>query len=155
MRLTRRGTARLLAGACAAAFAVQPITAHADARRQALVDDALAAAKKVIESSDFPDAPRMLRDARAVLIVPNMVQGGFIIGAAGGRGVLLTRTGPGDWSYRSESASSAAVFGTGTSALFTLRCEPGHGLSDLAEPEDGPTQRLVRDPRTDGVGQAP
>ena len=32
---------------------------------------------------------------------------------------------PGDWSYRGEGASSAAVFGTGTSALFTLRCEPG------------------------------
>lgn len=32
---------------------------------------------------------------------------------------------PGDWSYRGQGASSAAVFGPGTSALFTLRCEPG------------------------------
>ena len=31
----------------------------------------------------------------------------------------------GDWSYRSEGASSAAVFGTGASGLLTLRCEPG------------------------------
>jgi lipid-binding SYLF domain-containing protein len=130
MRLTRRGTARLLAGACAVAFVVQPIAALADARRQALVDDALAAAKKVVESSDFPDAPRMLKEARAVLIVPNMVQGGFIIGAAGGRGVLLTRAGAGDWSYPAFYGMGSGSIGLQIGAkvsevIFIIRSEKG------------------------------
>jgi len=37
--------------------------------------------------------------ARAVIIVPELVQGGFILGAAGGRGVLLGRTSPTHWTY--------------------------------------------------------
>jgi lipid-binding SYLF domain-containing protein len=99
MKLARRA---VLLGTAATAVALSlpfAAPAWADAKRQVLVDDSLGAARKVLAGKDFPDAARMMAKARGVLIVPQLVQGGFIIGAAGGRGTLLTRTGPGNWSY--------------------------------------------------------
>lgn len=73
--------------------------ARADAKRQSLVDQCLASATKVLTGKDFPDATRNMGNAKAVLIIPELVQGGFILGAAGGRGTLLARSRPTDWSY--------------------------------------------------------
>jgi len=97
MTLSRRF---VLAGAATLAMPVAAASnAWADAKRQSLVDQSLNTARKVLSGKDFPDALKLMTKAKGVLIVPELVQGGFIIGAAGGRGVLLTRTGPGDWSY--------------------------------------------------------
>jgi len=82
-----------------AASLLLPTVARADAKRQSLVDQSLGSARKVLSGKDFPDALKLMPKARAVLIIPELVQGGFILGAAGGRGVLLTRTGQGNWSY--------------------------------------------------------
>jgi len=97
MKLDRR---TLLAGSSAAFLSpLAASQAHADAKRQSLVDQSLASARKVITGKDFPDAAKQMSKARGVLVIPELVQGGFIIGAAGGRGTLLTRSGPGNWSY--------------------------------------------------------
>ena len=86
-----------------AALLVSPVAtssiALADAKRQSLVDQSLNSARKVLSGKDFPDALKLMSKARAVLIIPELVQGGFIIGAAGGRGVMVSRSGPGNWSY--------------------------------------------------------
>jgi lipid-binding SYLF domain-containing protein len=58
----------------------------------------------------FATAERMLRDAKAVYIVPKLVKGGFIFGAEGGDGVLLTRTGRG-WSSPKFYGMGSASFG--------------------------------------------
>jgi lipid-binding SYLF domain-containing protein len=90
----------LLAGAAAAVLPiVAPSIAKADAKRQSLVDQSLDTARKVLGGKDFPDAAKLMSKARGVMIVPELVQGGFIIGAAGGRGVLMSRGGPTNWSY--------------------------------------------------------
>jgi lipid-binding SYLF domain-containing protein len=91
----------VLAGTAAALLlpTVAPSVAWADAKRQSLVDQSLSTARKVLSGKDYPDTLKLMPKARAVLIIPELVQGGFIIGAAGGRGVLLTRTAPGNWSY--------------------------------------------------------
>jgi len=75
--------------------------ALADAERQALVNDATKTANMLITGPDFPDVARLLPRAKAVVIFPNMVQGGFIVGGAGGRGVMLARVGQNRWSYPS------------------------------------------------------
>ncbi|HTR83666.1 MAG TPA: lipid-binding SYLF domain-containing protein [Reyranella sp.] len=98
MTLARRS---LLAGT-AAAFAAPLLAAspsRADAKRQSLVDQSLNSARKVLSGKDYPDALKSMTKAKAVLIVPELVQGGFILGAAGGRGVMMGRGAPGDWSY--------------------------------------------------------
>ncbi len=58
----------------------------------------------------FRDARRSLRHARAVLIVPSLVKGGFIFGAEGGDGVLLARTGK-SWSSPAFYSLGSASFG--------------------------------------------
>ncbi len=87
----------VLAGAAAAVLL--PTVARADAKRQSLVDQSLRSAGRVLSGKDYPDALKLMPKARGLIIVPELVQGGFIIGAAGGRGVLLSRGNPGNWSY--------------------------------------------------------
>ena len=98
MTLDRR---TVLAGTAATLLlpTVAPSVARADAKRQSLVDQSLGSARKVLSGKDFPDALKLMPKARAVLVIPELVQGGFIIGAAGGRGVMMSRSGQGNWSY--------------------------------------------------------
>ncbi|MBV9330319.1 MAG: lipid-binding SYLF domain-containing protein [Alphaproteobacteria bacterium] len=58
----------------------------------------------------FEGARHMLRHARAVLIVPTLVKGGFIFGGEGGNGVLLARTRRG-WSNPAFYSFGGASFG--------------------------------------------
>jgi lipid-binding SYLF domain-containing protein len=58
----------------------------------------------------FGDARASLRNARAVLIIPGLVKGGFIFGAEGGDGVLLARTRHG-WSDPAFYSLGSASFG--------------------------------------------
>jgi SH3 domain-containing YSC84-like protein 1 len=129
MKLDRRTA---LVGA-AAAFAVPSVLAgpaRADAKRQTLVDSCLESARKVLTGKDFPDAARNMTTARGVLIIPELVQGGFIVGAAGGRGVMMVRTQPKDWSppafYNMGSGSLGLQIGAKVSEIvFIVRTEKG------------------------------
>lgn len=129
MKLDRR---TVLAGA-AAAFAAPVIftqPARADAKRQSLVDGCLASATKVLSGKDFPDAVRLMSSARGVLIIPELVQGGFILGAAGGRGVLVARTKPQDWSYpvfygMGSGSIGLQIGGKVSEIVFIIRTEKG------------------------------
>lgn len=106
--LTRR---RLAASAAALVSLIAATPALADAKRQALVNDALAAAQRVIDDKDFPDAANQMKRARAVLILPSFAQAAFVVGGAGGRGVLLGRHGPGEWSYPAFYTLGSASLG--------------------------------------------
>lgn len=110
--MTQTHTARrsVLLGLAAGFALACAAPAFADAQRQALVNDATAAARTLIEGPDFPDVKRLLPKARAVMIVPSMVQGGFIVGAAGGRGVMLARQANGQW-------SNPAFYGMGAGSV--------------------------------------
>jgi lipid-binding SYLF domain-containing protein len=129
MKLDRRtvlsGTAAALAAPLLAAT-----PARADARRQSLVDSCLETARKVLTGKDYPDAARIMTDAKGVLIIPELVQGGFILGAAGGRGVMLGRTSPNNWSYPAfygmGSGSVGLQIGAKVSEIvFIIRTEKG------------------------------
>lgn len=129
MKLDRR---TVLSGT-AAAFAVpflgtQP--ARADAKRQSLVDACLATAQKILSGPDFPDAAKQMTTARGVLIMPELVQGGFIFGAAGGRGVLMGRQSPNNWSYPAfygmgSGSVGLQVGGKVSEIVFIIRTEKG------------------------------
>jgi lipid-binding SYLF domain-containing protein len=109
MKLDRRTVLVGTAAALAAPF-VTATASRADAKRQSLVDQCLLTAQKVLSGKDFPDAVKNMANARGVLIIPELVQGGFIIGAAGGRGTLLARSQPRDWSY-------PAFYGMGSGSI--------------------------------------
>ena len=110
MTLVRRTF--LKGSAAVLATSLLPLDAAlADAKRQALVDDALEAARKVLNEKEYPDAVRLMAKSKAVLIVPQLVQGGFIFGAAGGRGALLVRSNPGSWSHPAFYTMGSGSFG--------------------------------------------
>ena len=117
----------------AVAFAAPMLAAfpaRADAKRQLLVDSCLETARKVLGGKDFPDAAKLMTNARGVLIIPELVQGGFIVGAAGGRGVLMARSGRKDWSppafYGMGSGSLGLQIGAKVSQIvFIIRTEKG------------------------------
>lgn len=128
----------LLAGTVAAFLApvAAPSIALADAKRQSLVDQSLDTGRKILDGKDFPDARKVMNNARGVMIVPELVQGGFIIGAAGGRGVLMSRTGRGDWSYPAfyglgSGSVGLQVGGKVSEIIFIIRTEKGlHAIID-------------------------
>jgi lipid-binding SYLF domain-containing protein len=95
------------AAALAAAFFAAPAQA-ADTRQ--LLAHANATVTTLRHDSVFGDARRNLRRARAVLIFPSLVKGGFIFGAEGGDGVLLARTRHG-WSSPAFYSMGSASFG--------------------------------------------
>ena len=109
MKLDRRSALAGTAAAFAASF-TGATAARADAKRQSLVDQCLQSAQKVLSGKDFPDALKHMGNAKGVLVIPELVQGGFILGAAGGRGTLLARSKPNDWSY-------PAFYGMGSGSL--------------------------------------
>ncbi|HEX4294682.1 MAG TPA: lipid-binding SYLF domain-containing protein [Rhizomicrobium sp.] len=75
-----------------------------------LVAHATRVAEHMKSDPAFAAAHDMLGRARAVLIVPALVKGGFIFGAEGGNGVLLKRTGHG-WSSPAFYSMGSGSFG--------------------------------------------
>ncbi|MFO1026501.1 MAG: lipid-binding SYLF domain-containing protein [Acetobacteraceae bacterium] len=74
----------------------------------------IAGARKVLadlrQDKAFGNARTLLRKARAVLIVPRLIKGGFIVGGEGGNGVLMVRR-KGSWSEPAFYVIGAASFG--------------------------------------------
>ena len=129
MKLDRRTVLTGTAAAFAAPF-LTSMPARADAKRQSLVDSCLATARKILGGPDFPDAAKQMSTARGVLIIPELVQGGFIFGAAGGRGVLLGRNSPNNWSYPAfygmgSGSVGLQVGGKVSEIVFIIRTEKG------------------------------
>jgi lipid-binding SYLF domain-containing protein len=62
---------------------------------QQLVDDAAQTVLRIIADRQFET---VLRHAKGVFIVPEMVNGSFLVGGPGGQGVLLTHDLDGPWS---------------------------------------------------------
>jgi lipid-binding SYLF domain-containing protein len=95
----------------AAAFATAALTGAAQAADTSeVLAHANATVSDLRHDSVFGDARANLRHARAVLIVPGLVKGGFIFGAEGGDGVLLARTRHG-WSDPAFYSLGSASFG--------------------------------------------
>ena len=69
-----------------ALLAVTP--ARADSDQQAVVDHAKVAVDDMRTDSSFGNSADLLKRAKAVMVVPELVKGGFFVGGEGGSGVL-------------------------------------------------------------------
>jgi len=96
----------LAAGLAAMLAASQAIASD----QSELVASATTVARHMKSDPAFAAAGDMLHRARAVLIVPALVKGGFIFGAEGGNGVLLRRAGA-RWSSPAFYSIGSASFG--------------------------------------------
>jgi SH3 domain-containing YSC84-like protein 1 len=78
---------------------------------QIIAESRLVVASFQNEGNYVADVRRLVHNARAVVIIPNLVKGGFIFGAQGGTGILVAHLPDGSWSYPAFYNMGAASFG--------------------------------------------
>ncbi|HWK47577.1 MAG TPA: lipid-binding SYLF domain-containing protein [Stellaceae bacterium] len=101
-----------LGGAALALVAVMGATqARAASDQQDLVDRARMTIEHLKTDKEFGNSPDLLKTAKAVMVVPSLVKGGFFVGGEGGQAVLLTKNSAGTWSYPAFYTLASASFG--------------------------------------------
>lgn len=99
--------------AAAALLAVTMLAApmaRAQTSQQVTVDGARKVLNDLRHDKAFGNAAQLMRQAKAVFIVPGLYKGGFFVGGEGGNGVLMVRR-HGGWSAPGFYAIGAASFG--------------------------------------------
>ena len=103
---------RIIIALMAATVGWQAPARAASSAEQQLIDQARIAVEQLREDPNLPSFPELLKDAWAVVVVPELVKAGFFIGAEGGSGVLLARhPETGEWSYPAFYTMAAASIG--------------------------------------------
>jgi lipid-binding SYLF domain-containing protein len=100
-----------LAALAAIGLAFGVPVARAASDEQNLVDEARITLDHLSHDQEFGNAKELLRHARAVLIVPNLVKAGFFFGGEGGDGVMLARSAGGTWTNPAFYTLASASFG--------------------------------------------
>lgn len=141
---------RVLAFTVAALFSVVATTAEPAPAAAASVQEDLAKARSVLNESisavysvrsdeNFKENfNKYLRRAKGVLIVPEFLKGGFIVGGAYGNGLLMSRDRNGDWSapafYRMGAGSLGFQIGAQqVEMIFMIMTD--RGLTSLMNDE--------------------
>jgi lipid-binding SYLF domain-containing protein len=100
---------------CVLALAVlafaNPASADKARDAQKLVDASYYAFLDLTEGNASETMNSLLKDARAVMVFPNVGKGGFIIGAEGGRGILVAKHEDGTWGYPAFYGMGSLSFG--------------------------------------------
>src|ERR1700712_987841 len=84
--------------------------ARAQTSQQVTVDGARKVLSDLRHDKAFGNAAKLMREAKAVFIVPKLIKGGFIVGGEGGNGVMMVHN-KGGWSAPAFYAIGAASFG--------------------------------------------
>lgn len=98
MYLTFNKGRLLLAAVALALFGFGAAPATADTDQEILVTEAQWTLEKLLKDEKLGNMPKFLNQARAVYIVPSLYKGGFVLGAEGGKGVVLAKGADGTWS---------------------------------------------------------
>ena len=106
------------------------IPAKAASVPQELVEKALLTVENMLSDAGFPTLRRWMARAKGVLIIPSLLKAGFIIGAEGGSGVLLSHDDKGIWSYPAFYTLGGASFGVQIGAqdsavIFVIMTDKG------------------------------
>jgi lipid-binding SYLF domain-containing protein len=112
-RIRRLGRIALAAACAIGAIALaEPRAAFATDRQEAqeVVDGATLTVQRARKDPEFGNAPELFKRAKAVMIVPQLVKGGFFFGGEGGQAVLVSRT-AGGWSNPAFYTLASASFG--------------------------------------------
>jgi SH3 domain-containing YSC84-like protein 1 len=101
-----------IALAVAASFGSLPARASDASDAAALVQTAQATINTFVANKDFPSLPPALAKAVGVLVFPQVLKAGFVLGGSGGTGVLLVRdAASGDWVGPAFYTIGSASFG--------------------------------------------
>lgn len=132
---------RVLAGLMAALWLLlgaAPAGAQEAREAQQLVDAALKTFGRIVADPSLGWFRETIRDARGILIVPQLIKLGFIVGGAGGSGVFLAREAQTQtWSYpaffRMNAASIGLQVGASVSEL-ALIVMTDQGMTSVLSP---------------------
>jgi SH3 domain-containing YSC84-like protein 1 len=108
-----------------------PVAAQQNIEPQQIVDDADAAFRNLAADPNLSWFRDNLKNAKGIMIVPQLVKGGFFLGGSGGSGVVLVRdAASGGWSdpafYTIGSLSFGLQFGGEVSEIaFLVMTEKG------------------------------
>jgi lipid-binding SYLF domain-containing protein len=104
--------AKFLSGGALLAVTIlaSPVVARAQSSQQVTVDGARKVLSDLRHDKAFGNATQLMRQAKAVFIVPKLIKGGFIVGGEGGNGVLMAHHHNG-WSAPAFYAIGAGSFG--------------------------------------------
>ncbi len=122
---------RMFIAIFAVAVAWQPPAMAASSDEQKLVDLARIAVELIREDPNLPSFPELLKRAKAVIVVPELVKAGFFIGGEGGQGMLLVRNPEtGEWGYPAfyTMAAASIVFQIGaqvSKVMFLIMTDGG------------------------------
>jgi len=89
-----------------------PVAANDRAEAQGLVDGATATVRNFVRDPDMTWFQDNAAKAKGLLVVPQMIKGGFILGGSGGSGVLVASgDGPAGWSQPAFYTVGSVTFG--------------------------------------------
>jgi lipid-binding SYLF domain-containing protein len=118
-------------------FALMAQPASAITPTEELVLKAQWTAEEMGKNQDFGQYVRKyLKNAKGVLIVPNMIKGAFIFGGEGGSGVLLVKGENGAWSYPAFYTLGGISWGLqigGSSSQIMLLLMTDKGVNAIVE----------------------
>ena len=97
-RRTLVGLALALAAPALLAGTLIGSPARAETEAEGLVTEARLTVDRLMADKDFFELTKYIKSAKGIYIVPQLVKGGFILGAEGGTGVFLARGTDGSWS---------------------------------------------------------
>jgi lipid-binding SYLF domain-containing protein len=120
--------ALLLAAPAPGAFAADSDDAHA------IVERARLTFGEFLRDDNYSSMRDLLKRAKGILIYPQVLKGGFIIGGSGGTGALLVRDDKGDFGYPAFYTMGSASIGLqigGESAEVVLLVMSQKGIDSL------------------------
>ncbi len=102
-----------------------------------IVTEAIFTIKKIWNQPQYKEyVQRYAKDAKAVMLFPNVVKGGLFVGAEGGTGILLARAPNGEWSYPAFFSMGSASLGFqvgGQISEVMLLIMTGNGLKAILD----------------------
>jgi lipid-binding SYLF domain-containing protein len=108
----------------AAALSLSAAPAYAQSEQQVVVNQSVTTLQNFMSDPEMKWLQQNLGRAKAVLISPEIVKAGFIVGGSGGRGVLIAKTADGKWVgpafYTLATASIGFQAGIAASEMITL-----------------------------------
>lgn len=120
--LMQKLAAATVIGAAALGFATT--SAYAAGEQQVLVNQSVTTLQNFMRDPEMKWLQQNIGRAKAVLISPEIVKAGFIVGGSGGRGVLVARDANGKWVgpafYTLATASIGFQAGLAASEMITL-----------------------------------
>ena len=109
--MVRRTRRELLGGTAAAVLMAAASPANALTSEEETIERARLTLRSMLQDETYAPLSNALRDARGVMVFPELFRGGFFVGGEGGIGVLLVRRTDGTWGYPAFYLMAGGSFG--------------------------------------------